>query len=169
MNNEREIGMKLTPRKQLLKEAVKELRNIKESGNLSTSSIQSLIGALRGERSKYHKFKLRYEQVANMYGAPAKMLPIEVKGSVSIHYDFKKEKVELKVSDDFFDINFSDIERQAMKDAGIKEKMQQHSKMTKEFLKECTTWMEEVAVRIGVNSKFTKDDINTIMWRLFGR
>jgi hypothetical protein len=124
MNNEREIGMKLTPRKQLLKEAVKELKTIRGSvmmdetmnnddelpfGSIGTKSIlfnnrQSIVNcgiitSKHGDRKSTFKLpisKKEYESVVKrvLQQHPHSGFGANVRGANAAYEIFKKMAVE---------------------------------------------------------------------------
>ena len=90
--------MKLSSRKQLLKEAEEELETIKQENRLNESEIDFLIDRLKRDAVNFKKFDYRYSDMIN--GDNKKInVSITAKVPVSVYYDIENEEVRYDISE----------------------------------------------------------------------
>jgi hypothetical protein len=155
--------MKLSSRKQLLKEAEEELGKIKDEATLNESETNFLVDRLRADTGNYKKFDKRYTDMIN---ADAKKIsvPITAKVPVSLYYDIEHEEVRYDISEDT-GTNYPILEKEVMKNPQFKTEMKRYSDMAKTFMKDCQTWIRDTAKKHNIS--ISRPDAERIMWNLF--
>lgn len=155
--------MKLSSRKQLLKEAEKELETIKKENRLNESEIDFLIDRLKRDAVNFKKFDYRYSDMIN--GDNKKInVSITAKVPVSVYYDVENEEVRYDISENM-GANYTFLEKEVRKSPQFKAEMKKYSDMSKLFIKDCGAWIKETAKKSGIS--ISKDEVEDIMWNLF--
>ena len=155
--------MKLSSRKQLLKEAEEELETIKQENRLNESETNFLIDRLKKDTVNFKKFDKRYTDIIN---ADAKKIsvPITAKVPVTIYYDVENEEVGYDISENM-GTNYTFLEKEVMKSPQFKAEMKKYSDMSKLFIKDCRVWIKETAKKSGIS--ISVNEVEDIMWNLF--
>ena len=105
--------MKLSSRKQLLKEAEEELETIKQENRLNESETNFLIDRLKKDTVNFKKFDKRYTDIINA-DAKKVSVPITAKVPVAVYYDVENEEVRYDISEDM-GANYTFLEKEVMK------------------------------------------------------
>ena len=155
--------MKLSSRKQLLKEAEEELETIKQENRLNESETNFLVDRLQRDTSTFKKLEKRYQDMINLSGKKTVSVPITTKVPVSLYYDIEHDEVRYDISEDGGDDTL--LEKEIMKSPQFKNEMKKYSDMAKLFMKDCRTWIKETAKKSGIS--IGKDEVEDIMWNLF--
>ena len=155
--------MKLSSRKQLLKEAEEELEAIKKENRLNESETNFLIDRLQRDTSTFNKLEKRYQEMINLSGKTTVSVPITTKVPVSVYYDIEHDEVRYDISEGGGDDTL--LEKEIMKSPQFKNEMKKYSDMAKLFMKDCGVWIKETAKKSGIT--ISKDEVEDIMWNLF--
>ena len=155
--------MKLSSRKQLLKEAEEELETIKQENRLNESETNFLIDRLKKDTVNFKKFDKRYTDIINA-DAKKVSVPITAKVPVAVYYDVENEEVRYDISEDM-GANYTFLEKEVMKSPQFKAEMKKYSDMSKLFIKDCGAWIKETAKKSGIS--ISASEVEDIMWNLF--
>ena len=155
--------MKLSSRKQLLKEAEEELETIKQENRLNESETNFLIDRLKKDTVNFKKFDKRYTDIINA-DAKKVSVPITAKVPVAVYYDVENEEVRYDISEDM-GANYTFLEKEVRKSPQFKAEMKKYSDMSKLFMKDCRAWIKETAKKSGISIGMS--EVEDIMWNLF--
>ena len=155
--------MKLSSRKQLLKEAEEELETIKQENRLNESETDFLIDRLKRDAVNFKKFDYRYSDMIN--GDNKKInVSITAKVPVSVYYDVENEEVRYDISENM-GANYTFLEKEVRKSPQFKAEMKKYSDMSRLFIKDCGAWIKETAKKSGIS--ISANEVEDIMWNLF--